>query len=307
MRLYLGRGKLNLQTLALFCLIVEKGSFSKAAKLNFISQPAVTKQIKQLEAHYNTQLFDRDKRGSVTLTETGKILYTYAKEIISTYNQSQKAIDSILNEKEYTINIGATFTIGEFLLPKILGEFQKGNKIQFSLSIGNTPKIISELLDNEIDIAFVEGIVKNNDLEKERFAEDELIIVVPYKHPWCNRQEIEITELSEEKMIWREQDAGIRRIIENLLTQYDLLKDIKSTMELGSIQAIKSAVESGLGIAILPELSVLKEIELNKMKKIRISKMKIKRDLWILRKRKKTILSNQNIGQLINFIKNYMV
>src|SRR5699024_10193881 len=229
--------------LIMFCKVVEVGSVSEVARLSFISQPAVTKQVRQLEEYYGTELFDRSN-GRLSLTKSGCILYEYAKEIISLTSQSEEVIKQSIGKNESAIAIGASYTIGEYLLPQVLGDFQKSHRnIKFSLSIGNTPNIISELENNNVHIALVEGIVENN----------ELILVGSHDQPWNKKQEIEIADIASEKMIWREENSGDRKIIENTLSEYNKLDKIKSRMELGSTQAIKSAVEANLGIAILPK------------------------------------------------------
>ncbi|MGY0692753.1 LysR family transcriptional regulator [Virgibacillus sp. FSP13] len=273
---------MNKGNLEMFCRVVEEGSISQAARISYVSQPAVTNQIRQLEKYYDVALFDRTG-GKLRLTEPGSILYPYAKEIIDYFKRSEAAVKGIANLEATTLNIGASLTIGEYLLPSILGEFQKENKnLKLNLTIGNTPNIVSKLENRDIDIALVEGIVTHDDFHIKKFAEDELIVVIPSNHRWNNRSEINIEELPDEKMIWRERNAGIRGIVENILRENNVLEKINSHMELGSTQSIKSAVEAGLGISILPKLSVSKELELCALKHITISNISITRDLWVV-------------------------
>lgn len=271
------------ESLIMFCRVVEEGSISQAARISYISQPAVTSQIRQLEKHYGVALFDRTG-GKLTLTEAGSTLYPYAKEIIDYYRRSEEAVISIGNHGAATLNIGASLTIGEYLLPRILGDFQREHQnLKFKLTIGNTPSTISSLESRDIDIALVEGsFPQNEDFKIEKFAEDQLILVVSKTHRWSGRNEIEIEELVEEKMIWREENAGIRKIVEKVLEENNVLDKVESFMELSSTQSIKSAVEAGLGISIIPKLSVMKELELGVLKRISISGIPLIRDLWIV-------------------------
>ncbi|MEH7123077.1 LysR family transcriptional regulator [Bacillus sp. JJ1773] len=274
---------MNIENLKMFCRVVEEGSVSKAARVSFVSQPAVTKQIRQLENYYGASLFDRSS-GKLCLTDAGAALIPYAKEIIEGFNRSHEAIQHIIYKKDLTFNIGASLTIGEYLLPELLGDFQKINRnLRFNLSIGNTPSILSKLENNDIDIALVEGVVTNQDFHVEKFAEDELILVIPANHRWADKSEIDIEELSEEKMIWREKNAGIRTIIENVFSVNNVLEKINYRMELGSTQAIKSAIEAELGVGILPKLSVMKELKLGSLKQLAISGITIKRNFWIVK------------------------
>ena len=134
----------------------------------------------------------------------------------------------------------------------MLGRFKKQKPdIKVTLTIKNTPSILEDLTNDVIDLALVEGIVENNDLTVEKFADDELILVCAPDHKW--EKTIDLEELVNERMIWRESISGTRLIVENMLKEYGVLEKIDSYMEIGSTQAIKSAVEAGLGVSILPK------------------------------------------------------
>ncbi len=268
----------------MFCLVVEEGTISQAARLSFVTQPAVTRQIRQLEEIYKAQLFERNA-GKLTLSKAGEILYPYAKEIVEYSKLSFEAIQELTGNEETVLHIGASSTIGEYLLPGLLGEFSRSYpNLKFSLSIGNTPTVLAKLENNEIDIAFVEGAVENTELIREKFADDELILITSPGHPWSNKNQISIQELTEEKMIWRETDSGTRLIVETALNEHGVLDKIKSAMELGSYQSIKSAVEADLGVSILPKLTVSKEIKNGTLHEVKITNFLISRDLWMVQK-----------------------
>ncbi|MGG1659217.1 LysR family transcriptional regulator [Brevibacillus sp. NRS-1366] len=292
---------MNIENLKMFCRVVEEGSVNQAARLSFVSQPAVTKQIRQLENYYGTALFDRSN-GRLSLTKAGKALLPYAKEMIVCIKRSEEVVQHIVHKKDSTLNIGASLTIGEYLLPGLLGDFQRKNKnIRFNLSISNTPSIIAKLKNRDIDIALVEGIVTEKDFQIEKFAEDELILVIPSNHHWKDKYEIDMEELTEEKMIWREKDAGVRSIIENVFSVNNVLDKIKSYMELGSTQAIKSAIEAELGVGILPKLTVTKELRIGTLKQLHISGISIKRNLWIVKTTSRFPIENLELFE--NFLK----
>lgn len=275
---------MNIESLKMFCLVVDEGSISKAARLSFVSQPAVTRQIRQLEELYKTQLFERTS-GKLTLSKAGETLYPYAKEMVEYSKRSFEAISEITADQETVLHVGASLTIGEYLLPGLLGNFSKSYPhLKFSLSIGNTPNILSKLESYDIDIALVEGAVENNDFIIEKFDDDELILVTSPNHHWRNNHQIDINELPEEKMIWREADSGTRQIVENALQEYGVLNRIKSAMELGSYQSIKSAVEADLGVSILPKLTVAKELKYGTLHEVKVSEFHISRDLWMVQK-----------------------
>lgn len=273
---------LNIENLKMFCLVVDEGSISQAARLSFVSQPAVTRQINQLENFYGTLLFDRTG-GKLKVTEAGKILYPYAKTIVNDFNRSKEAVQQETGKYNANLQVGATFTIGEYLLPSLLGRFKKQKPdIKVTLTIKNTPSILEDLTNDVIDLALVEGIVENNDLTVEKFADDELILVCAPDHKW--EKKIDLEELVNERMIWRESISGTRLIVENMLKEYGVLEKIDSYMEIGSTQAIKSAVEAGLGVSILPRLTVSRELEQGTLREVSMDGVNLTRNLWMVRK-----------------------
>lgn len=291
---------MNINHLKVFCLVVDEGSISQAARSSYISQPAVTNQIKQLENYYETDLFNRID-GRMQLTKAGEKLYPFAKEIQDHLQRSEEAVKSIRTVYESTLNIGASLTIGEYFLPQKLGEFQHTYQAhKASVLIGNTPDIITKLTNLDIDVALVEGVVENKECSTIKYGEDELILVVPNSHPWAKREAVELKEISEEKMIWREENAGVRKIIDHTFHEHHLLTNIRSRMELGSTQAIKSAVEAGLGISILPKLSVQRELEFGILTYVPIVDVKIMRDLFIVKKRSR--FPKQTVNDFISFL-----
>lgn len=157
-------------------------------------------------------------------------------------------------------------------------------KYRFSVSIGNTPGILSKLDNREIDIALVESAVTNSELMVKKFAEDELLVVLPPNHPWKDKGEITVNELMAERMIWREAESGTRLIVENALRELGMSEKVQVVMELGSIQSIKSAVEAELGIRILPKPTVEKKLMYGILKRVGIIDLSITRDLWMVRK-----------------------
>ncbi|MCG7336659.1 LysR substrate-binding domain-containing protein [Sporosarcina sp. ACRSM] len=292
---------MNIENLKIFCLVVDEGSISQVARLSFVSQPAITRKIHQLEDFYGTLLFDRSE-GKLRVTETGKILYHFAKAIVNDFNHSKEVIQQLTGESNIHLTVGASLTIGEYFLPSLLGRFKKQKPdIRVTLSINNTPRVLEELSNDVIDLALVEGLVEDNAFKVEKFAEDELVLVCPSDHPWKDRKEIQIQELANERMIWREAISGTRLIVENTLREYGILEKIESYMEIGSTQAIKSAVEAGLGISILPKLTVTRELEQGFLHQVEIAGIKMTRNLWLVQKNKR--FSKAGVSDFIEFIK----
>ncbi|MBO0995210.1 LysR family transcriptional regulator [Bacillus sp. SD088] len=291
---------MNIDNLKLFCLVVEEGSISQAARLSNVSQPAVSRQIHQLENKYGTLLFDRIE-GRLKLTQTGRALYPFAKEIVKDYHRSKETIQQIARNYDKKLSVGATLTIGEYLLPEILGEFKKKYPYtKLMLDIGNTPTILEKLANDVIDIALVEGEVDDKGLDIQKFAEDELILVCPPDHEWKERKEIDIQYLTEADMIWRESTSGTRLIVEAALKKYNVFESMESYMELGSTQAIKSAVEAGLGVSILPRITVTKELKHGDLAEVKILGASINRNLWMVKKTQR--FPKDSVDTFIDFI-----
>jgi LysR family transcriptional regulator, transcriptional activator of the cysJI operon len=266
----------------MFCLVVDEGSISQAARLSYVSQPAVTRQIHQLENYYGALLFDRTD-GTMKVTEAGKMLYPYAKTIVHDFKRSKEVIKQAMGEYEITLHLGASFTIGEYLLPSLLGRFKKEiPEMKVTLTIKNTPNVLEDLANDVIDLALVEGLVENESLLVEKFADDELILICSPEHPWAGK--VQVDELLNERMIMRESGSGTRLVVENILRKHGILEKINGYMELGSTQAIKGAVEAGLGISILPRLTVARELDLGVLKEVDIEGVTIKRNLWLVKK-----------------------
>ncbi|SMQ74970.1 transcriptional regulator, LysR family [Bacillus sp. OV166] len=291
---------MNIENLKMFCLVVDEGSISQAARLSYVSQPAVTRQIHQLENYYGTLLFDRSE-GKLTVTETGRMLYPFAKAIVNDFDRSKEVINQVTGESNASLMVGASLTIGEYLLPSLLGSFKKqAPEIKVTLTIKNTPSVLEDLANNVIDLALVEGMVENKNFIVEKFADDELVLVYPADHPWRNRTEINIEELANERMIWRESISGTRLIVENALRDYGVLDRMESYMEIGSTQAIKSAVEAGLGISILPRLTVARELEQGFLYEIKMTGIEIKRNLWLVKKPQR--FQSIGVSNFVDFI-----
>ncbi|MDM5212829.1 LysR family transcriptional regulator [Peribacillus sp. NJ4] len=292
---------MKIENLRMFCLVVDEGSISQAARLSFLSQPAATRQIHQLENFYNTLLFDREE-GRLRVTEAGKLLYPFAKAIVNDFNHSKVVIQQSTGEYNANLIVGASLTIGEYLLPSLLGKFKKQQpEIKVTLTIKNTPRVLEDLSNDVIDLALVEGLVENTDFIVDKFAEDELILVCPFDHPWKDRKEIQLEELGNERMIWRESISGTRLIVENMLREHGVLEKIESYMEIGSTQAIKSAVEAGLGISILPRLTVSRELEQGFLREVGISRIDITRNLWLVRKNKR--FNKIGVSNFVEFLR----
>lgn len=292
---------MDIDNLRIFCLVVEEGSISQAAKHLYLSQPGATRKIHQLEDYYGVALFNREP-GRFTLSSLGNVLYPMAKSMITEFDRSKAVMAQLAGEAHVQLKIGASLTIGEYLLPGLLGSFKKSYPdYQVNLEIGNTPTIISRLLNDSIDLALVEGIVDHHEhLVVKKLKEDYLQLVCSPLHPWSKQKVVQPEELVNERMIWREETSGTRAIIEQFLKEAGVLDGMTYYMELGSTQAIKGAVEANLGISILPEVAIRKEVHQGSLCKVSLANLILKRPFWIIQKKQR--YEQTGIMQLISFI-----
>ncbi len=253
--------------LKVFCAVAETGSFSKASKMVNLTQPAVSLQIQALEESYETALFERSGK-NITLTPAGKLLYQYAKDILNLYTTVEKEINSLTGLSKGSLQIGASSTIGNYLLPTVIIAFKKKYpKIDVNLFVSNTKGIIELLNAGRIDIGLVEGDVPKQGIEVEKLLEDELVLIMPPDHLWVKRKNISVSELLVQPVIMREDGSGTRQMIEkHLMSNKISTSNLKMSLVLGSTEAIKSAVEHGMGVSILSNWTVRKEVQFGTIK-----------------------------------------
>lgn len=272
------------QMCLIFKEVAETRNITLAAKRLHISQPSISIQIHNLENQYGAKFFERTNKG-VTLTQAGKIYYQHVCQVIQIMKECGEKIADLNEDKRGCINVAATFTIGEYVLPHILGYLNKVRPdIDFKAKIANTEILAQDVLEKRIHIALIEGpIPPIRELVVENFWQDELVVVVPYNHRWSNRSSVTIAELTAERMITREEGSGTRKVMEMALTEKGLdPRQLNITMELGSTQAIKQVVSAGLGITIISALTVVEECNQKILKTLKVQDCPFFRPLNIL-------------------------
>jgi DNA-binding transcriptional LysR family regulator len=246
-------------TLKVFVTVVEQKHFSRAAELLHISQPSVSLHIRNLENAFGTRLIYRSPK-HVQVTEAGEILYVKAKQMLSYYEEAKQEIHALHHVVTGTLRVGASFTIGEYILPKVLAEYANQHpRVDIQIIISNTEEVMRGLHANELDIGLIEGEVDHSDIAVESFMEDEMIIVVPSHHPFSQMKIIEQEQLQDQIWILREKGSGTRAYSDYLIR--DLQLHMKRSFIFSSIQGVKEAVIAGLGIALLSRWTVQKELE----------------------------------------------
>ena len=249
--------------LQVFHTVARLLSFTKAAESLHMTQPAVTFQVRQLEEYFKTRLFDRT-HNRISLTDAGKRVYEYADQIFELYAKMDNAVRDMTGEISGVLIIGASTTIAEYMLPALLGNFKKKYPdVNVHLKVSNSDGIVSMVENNDIDLGVVESPVLNKNLVVENCRNDRLVAIVPPQHELSNQQQVKLKDLLKFAYIAREEGSGTREVIEEYLSSTGLKpSDVHVAMELGSPEAIKGAVEAGMGVSIVSEVTIHKELEL---------------------------------------------
>jgi len=252
--------------LQVFHTVARLLSFTKAAESLHMTQPAVTFQVRQLEEYFNTRLFDRT-HNRISLTEAGQRVYEYADRIFALYAEMENSVRDLTGEVSGVLLLGASTTIAEYMLPALLGDFKaKYPEVSIRLQVANTDGIVSMVENNVIDLGVVEAPVTNKNLVVETCRMDRMVLIVPPHHELAAKKSVPITELTNYPYICREEGSGTREVmLESMNTAGGNPADLNIVMELGSPEAVKGAVEAGMGISILSRATIDKEIKLGSL------------------------------------------
>jgi len=278
----------TLHQLQILKAIASEKSFTKAAEVLFVSQPALSKQIKLLENRLGLLLINRDTN-KISLTEAGKLFLKYSDRILALCEESCRALTDLQTGDRGTLIVGASQTIGTYLMPRILALFaQNYPQISLKVQIDSTRIITKEVFERDIDIAVVGGNIPEKfkkNLAIETFVEDELALIIPKSHPFAIEKKKVITkdDLYNLNFIALNSNSTIRKFIDNILIQNEIeTKRFNIVMQLNSIEAIKTAVSLGLGAAFVSSSSIEKEIQLKTFEVVTIENIKITRTLSII-------------------------
>jgi DNA-binding transcriptional LysR family regulator len=252
--------------LQVFHAVAKHRSFTKAAETLFMTQPAVTFQIKQLEEQYNTRLFERG-HGQITLTEAGQVVFEYAERILALSAELDARMKDLTGQVAGALLIGASMTIADYLLPQVLGEFKaRFPGIVPRLLVGNSEMVQNQVAEHTLDIGFIEGESLLPSLVTEVCCEDELLLVCAPSHPLARRKAITSDLLAQHAYISREPGSGTREVADRYLQKAGIAPDsLQPAMELGSPEALKGLVGTGFGFAIMSRATVAKETRLGEL------------------------------------------
>jgi DNA-binding transcriptional LysR family regulator len=276
----------TLDQLRILKAIASEGSFKKAAESLYISQPAVSLQVQILERQLSVPIFDRGNR-KAAFTEEGKVLLRYGNRILSLCDESCRAIEDLRSLNGGTLVIGASQTTGTYLMPRLIGLFrQKYPQIAVQLQVHSTRRISWSVANGQVNLAIIGGKVPpelNNVLQITPYAEDELALILPKLHPFSKLEYIQKEDLYRLRFIALDTQSTIRKVIDQVLNQNGIDSTrFKIEMELNSVEAIKNAVQSGLGAAFVSISAIAKELELGILHWVKIEDITIRRTLSIV-------------------------
>ena len=271
---------MNMNQLKIFYTVAKKRSFTMAARELFLTQPAVTIQIQKMEADYETKLFDRVGK-KIFLTGSGKILISYAEKILTLFAQAEEALIDVKELKSGKLNIGASATVGSYYLPKIFEVFRKRYpNIEIQMNLTNSHQVAEDIRAFTNDLGFVGELHNYERLVIIPFLEEELVLVVSPDHPFAHKKKVSLEDLGGHPFILRELGSATRELVEESVARKGV--SLKVVMDLASNEAIKKAVEDGLGISIISKYVVKKEVDQGLLKMVPFAKEKIMRKFFII-------------------------
>jgi DNA-binding transcriptional LysR family regulator len=271
--------------LRVFREVAKQASFRRAAEVLYITQPAVTQQIKALEEELGARIFDRSG-GKVRLTAAGEILLRRAVEAEATLSRAIEEIGSLEGEVRGALRVAASTTIAQYVLPRLLAEFtlqHPGAKLE--LESANTQRVVEAVAQGEAPIGLIEGPAHRQELAVERWLEDELVLVVPAGHEWAN-EEIALSALRSAALLVRERGSGTREVLEQALKRAGApISKLQVAMELGSTETLLACVEAGLGVGFASRFALERQRALGTLATVKVKGLRVVREFSLVHAR----------------------
>lgn len=295
---------MNFTWLQTFNAIVEEGSLTGAARALHLTQPAVSKQLRALEAYYGTPLLYRTTR-ELTLTEAGEIVYRYSQKALDLIVKSKNEVQAAVGSIEGELNIGASTIPGEFILPRFLGLFQQRYPgIRVRLEIGDSKAVAQKVAEGKLELGITGALIKGRNLRYELFFQDELVVVVPRGHRFAGRETITLEELLAEPFVARERGSGTRIAIENRLVELGVSPSaLNICLELGSTEAVLNAVVEGGGVSLVSAYAARPRAQSGEISCLKIEGVTFKRCLYFATRKKPELRIIPRL--FIDFLKEY--
>ncbi len=272
--------ELNFHQLKILLTVADCSSFSRAAEELFISQPAVSVQVKQLENSLGTELVDRSG-GRLRLTDDGQVVCDYARRIFALAEEMQSVLEKMDNLASGRLTVGASTTVGEYLLPTLMGRFkQRYPGIALGLEIANTNAVVERILERQLHLGLVGDVVKAESLEVQPYQSDEIVMIASPEHWLSNESNVSVGEIADEGFIVREAGSATRRLAEAALNGLGV--EMKVVMELGSNEAVKQAVAANLGIGMISRYAIETELAAGRLCILNVEGYRCERQLSII-------------------------
>jgi DNA-binding transcriptional LysR family regulator len=282
---------IDFRHLETFCRIAALKSFSRAADDLLLTQPTVSGHILFLERSLSLRLFDRTGR-EIRLTQAGEMFLRYASKILTVRKDLLNALSEFSQGIRGELSLGASTIPGEYLLPRLMGDFKRAHpRFTLSLKISDTKDIVQELLQGHIEFGLIGAKVNHRSLHHEKFEEDEIIVIAPPDHPLSRKRSVGFEDLLKEPWIIREEGSGTQMTVERALRKKGKsLKDFNVAIEMGSTSSVKEGVKANLGLAFISRRAVEEELNRNLFTSIILEGMKsISRQIYIVSQRGKTV------------------
>ncbi|HEX6544418.1 MAG TPA: LysR family transcriptional regulator [Ktedonobacterales bacterium] len=273
---------LNLHQLRIFQAVAAHRSYTRAAEELYLSQPAVSLQVRALERTIGLPLFEKSGR-TLKLTDAGRELLTYSDRIFALLDETQLVLEELSGARRGMVKVAASTTAGIYVVPTALGAFHRLNPdVKLTLDVVNRFTVQEHLLNDEVDLAVMGLIEDAHELQVERFLPNELVVIAPPNHRLEGESEIPLEELAKETLLLREAGSGTRTDIERLFSARDL--PLHVGMELRSSGAIKQAVAAGLGISVMPESALELELKTDRLITLDVEGFPVHRYWYLVRR-----------------------
>ena len=275
---------IDFRHLETFCRVADLKNFSRAADDLLLTQPTVSGHILSLEKSLSLRLFDRTRR-EARLTKAGEVFLRYASKLLTLRKDLLNALSEFSQGIRGELSLGASTIPGEYLLPKLMGDFREDHPhFTLSLKIADTKEIIQDVLQGHVELGVIGAKVNHPSLHYERYEEDEIIVVAPSGHPLARKKRAGFEDLLKEPWIIREEGSGTQMAIENALRKKGKsLKEFNVVMEMGSTSSMKEGVKAGLGLAFISERAVEDELNQGRFSRIAVEGMEsISRQIYIV-------------------------
>lgn len=276
---------MHLETLKVFCDVVETRSFSTAASQNFVTQSAVSQQVRMLEDRWGRRLLER-ARGNVQLTPAGEILYQASKEIVQRFREMENELRAASKVVSGSVRVATVHSVGLYELSGPLKRYLKAfPQVQLNLEYARSNKIYEDALSGQIDLGIVAFPNRRAGIAVVPFRQDRLVLVTPPGHPLARHRSVAVRKLSGEALVGFERDIPTRKETDRVLRRHRA--EVRYVMELDNIETIKRVVEIGHGLALLPEAAVRPEVAMKTLVAVQLSDETLWRPLGIIHRQGK--------------------